>query len=46
MDSWVLRRMCKPRKVRGMQSVDLGGFYLILLACGLVKGLILLGQGP
>ena len=46
VDSWVLGCMREPRKVQRLQNVDLDGLYLILLAYQLVRGLILLGQGP
>lgn len=46
-NSWVLGRVCKPEKVpRLWWNVDLGGLNLILLACRLVRGFILLDQGP
>ena len=45
-DSWVLGCMRKPRKAQRPWNADFGGLCLILLACQLVRGLILLGQGP
>ena len=44
--SWVLGHVCKPGKVPKLQNTDLGGLYLILLACRFVRDLIFLGQGP
>ena len=46
VDSWVLGCMRKRRRVQRLWNVELGGLYLILLACGLVRGLTLLGRGP
>ena len=45
-NSWVLGHMWKPRKVQKLWNMDLDGLYPILLACRLVRGLILLGHGP
>ena len=41
VDSWVLGRMRKPRDVQGLWNVDLGGLCLILLACRLVRPILL-----
>ena len=43
---WVLESIHKPRKVPKLWNADLDRLYLILLACRLVRGLILLGQEP
>lgn len=33
VDSWVLGRMGKPVRVPKQWNVDLGGLYLVVLAC-------------